>query len=263
MRARCASSRQSLCDTSRSTQRRWRRITRALCLDPADVLEAHHIDNGPHWIGVKLPSSAACASTSTPTNPGCDVASVRDLFFGFIGPYPDGVNADGEKLANEVRAFVFADIGEDPVTGSLNAGFAKWLEATGGQPGNGFWTTKAVAVPLLLAVVDGLRLERAGARRDAVVDGARELVGALLDVELRDELFGSVGVGVVDVAVELGVALVLAELDLKVAARATLGPLQVAVDGDKVLRALEAGGVETVLGHGVVDPSWHASRPQG
>ncbi|GAK63712.1 phenazine biosynthesis protein PhzF family [Moesziomyces antarcticus] len=121
------------------------RITRALCLDPADILDAQHIDNGPHWIGIKLPSAQHVLDIN-PTNPGCDVASVRDLFFGFIGPYPDGVNADGEKLANEVRAFVFADIGEDPVTGSLNAGFAKWLEATGDSPATEYVNSQGTAI---------------------------------------------------------------------------------------------------------------------
>lgn len=86
------------------------------------------------------------------------------------------------------------------------------------------------AVPLDLGVVHSLSLQEARVWRDAIVDRTSQLVSAPLDVELSYQKLFRVGVGVVDVAVELGVAVGLAELDLKVTAVSTLSPLQVPVD---------------------------------
>ena len=48
-----------------------------------------------------------------------------DLEVGIVGPYADPAEAGADV---EVRAFVPSmGIGEDPVTGSLNAGIAQWL----------------------------------------------------------------------------------------------------------------------------------------
>jgi predicted PhzF superfamily epimerase YddE/YHI9 len=51
-----------------------------------------------------------------------------DLDIGVAGPYPDG-----SPTALEVRAFTpkIGPLGEDPVTGSLNASLGQWLLATG------------------------------------------------------------------------------------------------------------------------------------
>lgn len=121
------------------------RITTGLCLDPREIVDAWHIDNGPRWIGIKLKSAAQVLKIDV-NSPKCDIESIRDLFLGFIGPYEGGVNAEGETVANEVRAFVFEDIGEDPVTGSLNAGFAKWLEATGDSPAEEYTNSQGTAI---------------------------------------------------------------------------------------------------------------------
>jgi PhzF family phenazine biosynthesis protein len=54
-----------------------------------------------------------------------DLGAFAELEVGIVGPYvdPDSVGAHVE-----VRAFVPSmGIGEDPVTGSLNAGIAQWL----------------------------------------------------------------------------------------------------------------------------------------
>jgi predicted PhzF superfamily epimerase YddE/YHI9 len=49
---------------------------------------------------------------------------------GVVGPHPDGADA-----AFEVRAFVpETGAGEDPVTGSLNAGLGMWLVEAGHAP---------------------------------------------------------------------------------------------------------------------------------
>jgi predicted PhzF superfamily epimerase YddE/YHI9 len=44
------------------------------------------------------------------------------LDIGVVGPYPDG-----SECAVEIRAFMSGGLGEDPVTGSLNAGVGQWL----------------------------------------------------------------------------------------------------------------------------------------
>lgn len=121
------------------------RITKALCLDRADIVDAYHIDNGPRWIGLKLKSAEHVLKIDV-NAPTCDIASIRDLFLGFIGPYSNGKNAEGESVANEVRAFVFEDIGEDPVTGSLNAGFSKWLESTAESPADEYTNSQGTAI---------------------------------------------------------------------------------------------------------------------
>ncbi|SPC67147.1 related to antibiotic biosynthesis protein [Ustilago sp. UG-2017b] len=120
-------------------------IIKALCLDPNDIVDAYHIDNGPRWIGIKLKSAADVLKINT-NAPSCDIGSIRDLFLGFIGPYEGVKTAEGESMANEVRAFVFEDIGEDPVTGSLNAGFAKWLESTGESPADAYTNSQGTAM---------------------------------------------------------------------------------------------------------------------
>ncbi|SPO22053.1 related to antibiotic biosynthesis protein [Ustilago trichophora] len=121
------------------------RITKALCLESDDIVDAYHIDNGPRWIGIKLRSAEQVLKIDV-NAPSCDIGSIRDLFLGFIGPYEGGKNAEAESVANEVRAFVFEDIGEDPVTGSLNAGFAKWLESTGESPADEYTNSQGTAI---------------------------------------------------------------------------------------------------------------------
>src|SRR5699024_8795520 len=59
-----------------------------------------------------------------------DFVAMGDLALGVIGEHPEGVPADFE-----VRAFVPGmSVPEDPVTGSLNAGFAVWLTGDGSAP---------------------------------------------------------------------------------------------------------------------------------
>lgn len=92
-------------------------VVAGLGIDAADVLEMAWVDNGPGWVGVRLASAEQVLSL-TP--------SIRDLpvDVGVIGPHADDAECDVE-----VRAFVphAAGIGEDPVTGSLNASLAQWL----------------------------------------------------------------------------------------------------------------------------------------
>lgn len=99
-------------------------VTAALGVSPAHVIGAQWIDNGPGWLGLHLDSAATVLSLAP------DYAALGDLYLGVIGAHAPG-QSDADV---EVRAFV-ADAGlEDPVTGSLNAGFAKWLIPTGVLP---------------------------------------------------------------------------------------------------------------------------------
>jgi PhzF family phenazine biosynthesis protein len=101
-------------------------ITKALRLDP-DVIEgANWVDNGPGWIGLLLLGAEDVLELKP------DFSLLGDLAVGVIGPYD--VSDDG-FLTYETRAFVPGlSVPEDPVTGSLAAGFATWLMGDGLAP---------------------------------------------------------------------------------------------------------------------------------
>lgn len=105
------------------------RVLRALSVDEAVVRDMAWIDNGPGWIGVDLGSAAAVLGVVP------DVAAFTDLKVTVLGRW---AQADSAELAAdvEVRAFYAdgRDFGEDPVTGSANAGLAEWLIGTGALP---------------------------------------------------------------------------------------------------------------------------------
>ncbi|KQZ68610.1 PhzF family phenazine biosynthesis protein [Nocardioides sp. Root151] len=93
----------------------------ALGVAPERVRAVNWIDNGPGWMGLLL-DSADDVLALTP-----DYAAIGDLDLGVIGPHAEGGPAD-----YEVRAFCpELAVPEDPVTGSLNAGFAVWLIGAG------------------------------------------------------------------------------------------------------------------------------------
>lgn len=89
--------------------------------DPATVVEAVHVANGPRWQMLRLRSAAdvLAAEPAAKAPPGTDI--------GLAGPGEGGVDW-------ELRAF-FANaqgsVCEDPVTGSFNAGAACHLFAAG------------------------------------------------------------------------------------------------------------------------------------
>lgn len=101
------------------------RACEALGTTADEVVASHWIDNGPGWLGLVLRSAEAVLALRP------DVSRLGDLDIGVIGPHGNGGPAD-----HEVRAFVPGSIGEDPVTGSLNAGFARWLVRAGLLPGD-------------------------------------------------------------------------------------------------------------------------------
>jgi PhzF family phenazine biosynthesis protein len=94
-------------------------VAACLGIKREDIVAAQWADNGPGWVAVELASAAAVLAL----NP-----SVMSRDIGVFGPYPPG-----SPEAFEVRAFtpLIGGIGEDPVTGSLNAGLALWLLSSG------------------------------------------------------------------------------------------------------------------------------------
>jgi PhzF family phenazine biosynthesis protein len=95
------------------------RIVAALRLPEDDLVDLAWVDNGPGWVACLL-GSAEDVLACRP-----DYGAFGDLEIGIVGPYADP-SAAGAHV--EVRAFVPSmGIGEDPVTGSLNAGIAQWL----------------------------------------------------------------------------------------------------------------------------------------
>lgn len=100
------------------------RVARALRLAPEDLLACAWVDNGPPWIGAVLRDGAAVLAVEP------DLAAMGDLAVGVLGRWGPGHDTDVE-----VRAFVPGmGVPEDPVTGSLNAGFATWLIGDGTLP---------------------------------------------------------------------------------------------------------------------------------
>ena len=94
------------------------RICAALGIDRAEVVDHQWVVNGPQWVAVML-SSADRVLDLRP-----DLSTLGELEVGVVGPYPDG-----SECSWELRAFI-AGIGEDPVTGSLNASVGQWLLRT-------------------------------------------------------------------------------------------------------------------------------------
>ncbi|MFI7483552.1 PhzF family phenazine biosynthesis protein [Kocuria sp. M1R5S2] len=99
------------------------RIARSLRLPPEALLAASWLDNGPGWIGVRLADADAVLDVRA------DWSAMAGLELGVVGAHPEGA-----ECAVEVRAFVGDWVVEDPVTGSLQAGLARWLTDHGWVP---------------------------------------------------------------------------------------------------------------------------------
>jgi PhzF family phenazine biosynthesis protein len=93
----------------------------ALRIAPEALLDLVWCDNGPGWMAARLADAASVLALQP------DFAAMQGLKLGVVGACPAG-----SECQFEVRAFV-PDLGvpEDPVTGSLNAGLALWLQGAG------------------------------------------------------------------------------------------------------------------------------------
>jgi PhzF family phenazine biosynthesis protein len=145
------------------------RVLAAVRVDPVDVVDAAWVDNGPGWCGVLLRSPAAVLA-ATP-----DPSLASGMKVGLAARYPDGARDDGVAL--EVRAFYSdgRDVGEDPVTGSLNAGLAQWL-------------VPARHAPARYVAAQGTAIGRTGRVHVDVVDGVVRVGGVT-----RTMVVGSTG----------------------------------------------------------------------
>ena len=99
------------------------RIAVVLGVEEAEILAARQLsDRSPRWVGVMLKDRAAVLALKP------DFPAMGRLEIGVVAPSPGG------PADFEVRAFANDVGGEDPVTGSLNAGLARWLIPTGLVP---------------------------------------------------------------------------------------------------------------------------------
>lgn len=124
-------------------------IARGLGVARADIVRHAWCDNGPKWRAVMLPSAQQVLSLRP------DASVLAGLYTGVLAAHeatarPTGdlshgkvgvvgthrAEADGEAPLLEVRAFFpnGSGMGEDPVTGSLNAAVAQWLMEEGLAP---------------------------------------------------------------------------------------------------------------------------------
>ena len=100
-------------------------VGKGLHLAPEAIVASNWVDNGPGWLGVLLRSKAEVLAIRP------DYAVLSGLRVGVVGPW-DAMK-DGTEAQFEVRAFTGGGY-EDPVTGSLNAGLARWLIGSGVAP---------------------------------------------------------------------------------------------------------------------------------
>ncbi|ALV04913.1 PhzF family phenazine biosynthesis protein [Roseateles depolymerans] len=99
-------------------------VLASLRIGAQDLLDLVWVDNGPGWMAARLASADAVLQVQP------DFNVMRGLKLGVVGAYPPG-----SPQEFEVRAFVpTLGVPEDPVTGSLNAGLALWLQGAGLAP---------------------------------------------------------------------------------------------------------------------------------
>ncbi len=96
-------------------------ITSGLNLEPARTLRHAVLDNGPVWHAIEMQSAQDLLSLDA-----SKITPVSGLAVGLIAPHSTG------DAHYEVRMFsMWAGLTEDPITGSLNAALAHWLQAQG------------------------------------------------------------------------------------------------------------------------------------
>jgi len=120
-------------------------MCQAMGIQTSDVLASRWVDNGPGWAGLILKSAEDVLAIKTN-----NISQAGSINWGVVGAYSKAQKfiesgLKGERSSPEseddgtphfeLRAFC-PDEGfvEDPVTGSLNAGVAKWFISTGLAP---------------------------------------------------------------------------------------------------------------------------------
>ncbi len=98
----------------------------ALRLPVSQVVAAEWIDNGPGWLGLWLGSADEVLAIEP------DFQAMVGMDIGVAGSWSPA-EAEIRGAAIEVRGLDGA-VGEDPVTGSLNASLGQWLTSTGVLP---------------------------------------------------------------------------------------------------------------------------------
>jgi PhzF family phenazine biosynthesis protein len=91
------------------------RVIAATRVDASRVVDSQWVDNGPGWVALLLADARDVLALQP------DFGLLGDMDVGLVGPWTDG----GSEADVEVRAWDRG--GEDPVTGSLNAGLGQWL----------------------------------------------------------------------------------------------------------------------------------------
>lgn len=99
-------------------------VLQSLRIGEDQLLDLQWVSNGPEWMAARLPSAEAVLALQP------DFVAMEGLKLGVVGAWPEGA-----PQQFEVRAFVPGlGVPEDPVTGSLNAGLARWLQGAGLAP---------------------------------------------------------------------------------------------------------------------------------
>ncbi len=104
-------------------------VAAVLGIEPAAIVDADWVDNGPGWVGILLEDRESVLALEPDIS---RYSGSGQLDIGVIAPHPHGSDVDFE-----VRAFFSDDklqLVEDPVTGSLNASLAQWLIGSGRAP---------------------------------------------------------------------------------------------------------------------------------
>jgi PhzF family phenazine biosynthesis protein len=97
-------------------------VAASLRVAPPAILATQRLGKNPGWIAALFASRAEVLALQP------DFAAMGDLKVGAVAPAQDEADF-------EVRGFApHLGVGEDPVTGSLNAGLARWLIGTGRAP---------------------------------------------------------------------------------------------------------------------------------
>lgn len=96
-------------------------IAKGLNLDPARITGHAVLNNGPEWHVIEMQSAQDLLDLNA-----AEITPVSGLAVGLIAPHSAG------PVAYEVRMFsMWTGLTEDPITGSLNAALAHWMQSMG------------------------------------------------------------------------------------------------------------------------------------